>query len=289
MIELQWLSTFCAVVERGSFTKASELVYRTQPTVSSQISALEKYYGVTLFDRSQREIVLTEEGSILYSYAKKILKLVDESRDKLDDFKSVVRGNLVIGASTIPGTYILPTILSKFKQKYPAVQVAVQISNSKSVITKILERELEVGAVGEKTKDVRLRYVELAKDRIVLVVPLNHPWVKKESIFLDNLLEVPIIYREEGSGTRSTVEKVLRAKGVKGLKIVMELGSTESVKEGVKAGLGVSFVSEWAIKDSSLKEVKVRGLDIVRNFYIVFLKKGPKSRTSQSFIEFMEK
>ncbi|MCK4307704.1 LysR family transcriptional regulator, partial [candidate division WOR-3 bacterium] len=162
MIELQNLRTFCAVAEKKSFTKAGELVYRTQSTISSQISELEKLYDTTLFDRSQREIALTESGEILYHYAKRILKLVDESRDKIDELKDVVKGNLIIGASTIPGTYILPGVLNGFKQKYPDVNVSVQISNSKDIITKILEHRLEVGAVGEKVEDKRLEYIELA-------------------------------------------------------------------------------------------------------------------------------
>lgn len=286
MIELQQLKTFCAVAEKKSFTKAEEIVYRTQSTISAQISALEKIYGIPLFDR-KREIRLTESGKILYDYAKRILKLVDESKDKINELRQVVKGDLIIGASTIPGTYILPEILKKFKAKYPEVNVSLPISDSKDVTNKILEHKLEIGAVGKKIKDKRLEYIELAKDRIVLAVALNHQWTKRRSITLNDLNQEPFITREKGSATRVTVEEVLQNKEIKKFNVVMELGSTEAVKQGVKAGLGISFISEWAIKDSSLKQVKVKDLDIIRSFYIVFLKSGMKRHSVKAFIDFL--
>ena len=289
MIELQQLRTFCAVAEKKSFTKAEKIVHRTQSTISGQISALESVYGTTLFNRSGREIVLTETGEILYDYARMILELVDKSKDKVSESKRIVRGDLIIGASTIPGTYILPKILKDFKKKYPKVNVSLQISNSEDVIYKILDHTLEIGAVGEKIKDKRLEYMDLAKDRIVLVAPPHHRWAKKSIITLDDLRKEPFIYREERSGTRKSVEVALRNKGIKKLNIAIELGSTEAVKEGVKAGLGVSFISDRVVKDSLLKEVKVKQLDIIRDFYIVFLKSGVKRRAVDAFIEFNNK
>lgn len=286
MIELQQLKTFCAVAEKKSFTRAEEIVYRTQSTISAQISALEKSYGIPLFDR-EREIRLTESGKILYDYAKRILKLVDESKDKINELRQVVKGDLIIGASTIPGTYILPEILKKFKAKYPEVNISLPISDSKDVTNKILEHKLEIGAVGKKIKDKRLGYIELAKDRIVLAVALNHRWAKRRSITLNDLNHEPFIIREKGSATRATVEEVLQSEEIKKFNVVMELGSTEAVKQGVKAGLGISFISEWAIKDSLLKQVKVKDLDIIRSFYIVFIKRGMKRHSVKAFIDFL--
>ena len=289
MIELQQLRTFCVVAEKKSFTKAEERVHRTQPTISGQISALESVYGTTLFDRSGREIVLTETGKILYDHARRILELVDKSKDKVNELKRIVRGDLIIGASTIPGTYILPKTLKDFKKKYPEVNVSLHISNSEDVIYKILDHTLEIGAVGEKIKDKRLEYMDLAKDRVVLVVPPHHRWAKKSSVTIDDLRKEPFIYREERSGTRKSVEVALKNKGIKKLNVTIELGSTEAVKEGVKAGLGVSFISDRAVKDGLLKEVKVKHLDIIRDFYIAFLKTGVKSRAVDAFIEFNKK
>jgi DNA-binding transcriptional LysR family regulator len=288
MIELQQLRTFCAVAEKKSFTIAGEVVGRTQSTISGQISSLEKLYDTALLDRSGREIVVTESGKILYDHAKQILELVDRSREEINELREVVKGDLVIGASTIPGTYILPAIIGDFKKRYPEVNVSLRISNSKNVINGILDHTFAVGAAGEKKKDERVEYVELAKDKIVLVVPLSHKWASVSSVAMNDLKNERFISREMGSATRATVEAVLKEKGVGQLNFAVELGSTEAVKEGVKAGLGVSFVSERAVKGDSLVRVKVRKLDIHRHFYVVRLGKGSSSRAAQVFVDFVE-
>ncbi len=288
MIELAQLRTFCAVIEKKSFTKAGVVVYRTQSTISAQISLLEKAYGEPLLNRPRKEVVPTESGRILYDYAKRILKLIDEAREKINELKQVVTGDITIGASTIPGTYILPEILRDFNNKYPQVNISLRISNSEDVISRILEHTLEIGVVGERIKNDRLEYVKLAKDRIVFVISPHHKWARRRSITLDELEKEPFISREEGSGTRATVETVLKRKGIKKLNIALEIGSTEAVKESVKAGMGVSFISEWAAKGGSVKIVNIRGLNIVRNFYIVFLKGSIKRRSVQAFIDFIK-
>jgi DNA-binding transcriptional LysR family regulator len=289
VVELTHLRTFCAVIEKRSFTRAEEIVHRTQSTISTQIAQLEREYGVTLLNRFQKEVVPTENGQILYSYAKKILRLIDESQERILKSKKIISGSIVIGASTIPGTYILPKILSIFKKRYPKLNISIAVSDSEDVITKILSRTLEIGAVGEKIKDNRLEYVHLAKDRIVLITPSRHRWLQqRKNILLDDLINEPFISREEGSGTRAAVDALLKQKSIKMLNIIMEVGSTEAVKQAVKSGIGVSLVSELAIKDGSLKTVKIKGVDIIRDFYIVFLKSGVKKHTVQSFIDFIK-
>jgi DNA-binding transcriptional LysR family regulator len=288
MIELQQLRTFCAVVEKKSFTIAGELVGRTQSTISGQISSLEKLYDTALLDRSGREIMVTESGRILYDHAKRILELMDKSREEINGLRKVVKGDLIIGASTIPGTYILPGIIGDFKKRYPEVSVSLRISNSKNVINGILDHTLAVGAVGEKKEDERVEYLELARDRIVLVVPLSHKLASASSVDLNDLKNEKFISREIGSATRATVEAALKRQGITQLDFTVELGSTEAVKEGVKAGLGISFVSERAVKDDSLVRVEVRKLDIHRHFYVIRLSKGPSSRAAQALVDFVE-
>lgn len=293
MLELWQLEIFCAIAKTKSFTKAAELVHRTQPTISAQIASLENVFGHPLFDRSGKEIELTESGKILYDYARKILGLVEESKDRIAESHSIVRGDLVIGASTIPGTYILPKLLGKFKRRYPEVKITLQISDSEDVTSKILERKLELGAVGKQIENAKLEYGELAADEIVLVVGPNHRWSHRDFITLDELKDEPFISREQGSGTRAVTEQALKNKGIKrdDLNVVMELGSTEAVKRGVEAGLGVSFVSKWAIdkerKLGLIKRVRVKGLAIHRSFYIVSLRKGPRRLAVQTFMNFI--
>jgi DNA-binding transcriptional LysR family regulator len=289
MIDLQQLKTFCTVVEKKSFTKAQEIVHRTQSTISSQISALERFYNTPLFDRSSREIKVTDNGKILYEYAKKIIELAEKSKNAIYSSKQIIKGELLIGASTIPGTYILPEILSVFKKKYSEVNISMQITNSKDIITKIVDHTLEIGIVGEKLNDTRLEYINIAKDRIVLIVPQNHKWAKKSSIPLKDIRKESFLSREEGSGTKATLESILKTKGINKLNTSISLGSTEAIKEGVKAGLGPAFISEWAIRDKSLKTISIENFDIVRHFYIVFLKNSVKNNIIETFIKFIKK
>jgi len=287
-IELSHLKTFCAVVEHRSFTKAGEVVNRTQSTVSSQIGHLEKAYGETLLTRHPRDVVPTESGRILYEYAVKILKLLDESAERIGELKQVVKGNLVIGASTIPGTYIVPHILNGFRTRYPDVAVTLTISNSRSVLKAIAEHDLEIGAVGEMIEDRRLEYTALAEDRLVLIVPPDHPWTQRGTVPLDELRNEKFICREHGSGTRDTLESALRERGIKRLPVVMELGSTEAVKQGVLAGLGLSFVSEWAVRDGQVPVVGVEDFDVTRRFYLVRHRSGPRRYVVDRFMDFVQ-
>lgn len=286
-IELSHLKTFCAVVEYRSFTKAGEAVNRTQSTVSLQIRHLEKAYGETMLTRHPRDVVPTESGRVLYEYARKILKLVDESAERIGELKKAVKGNLVIGASTIPGTYIVPLILNGFRTRYPEVTVTLTISNSRSVLKAIAEHDLEIGAVGEMIEDRRLEYTVLAEDRLVLIVPPDHPWSESGTVSLDDLREEKFIRREPGSGTRDTLESALRERGLKRLPAAMELGSTEAVKQGVLAGLGLAFISEWAVRDGQVPAVEVDDFAISRKLYLVRHRSATRRYVVDRFLDFV--
>jgi DNA-binding transcriptional LysR family regulator len=290
-MNLWQLKTFCAVVEKKSFTKAVDVVRRTQPSISAQIAELEKFYGIQLLVRKGREVTLTEGGRILYRYARRILRLVDKSKETLGQLDSLTRGTLIVGASTIPGVYLLPKLLSDFSEEHPEVQVSMSITDSRDIINRVSEGELELGVVGKKAKDKRLEFRSLAEDRIVLIASPRSKLTKKPLVTLNDLKKESVIMREEGSGTRATVQKVMEEKGVRfrDLNIVMELGSTEAVKSGVIAGLGISFVSQWAIEREKklklIREVPVENIEIRRHFHIVTRKSWPVSRATQAFID----
>jgi DNA-binding transcriptional LysR family regulator len=285
------LKTFCAVVEKKSFTKAADVVRLTQPSISAQIAELEKFYGTPLLVRKGREVTPTEGGKLLYRYARRILRQVDISKETLGQLDKLTRGTLIVGASTIPGVYLLPKLLSDFNEQYPEVQISMSITDSKDIIDRVTEGELELGVVGKKTKDNKLEFISLAEDRIVLIVPPRSDLTKQPFIPLNELKKIPVIMREDGSGTRATVRKAMKKVGIRfrDLNVIMELGSTEAAKNGVIAGLGVSFVSRWAIereiKLGLLQEVPVEKMDIHRHFYIVTRKSWPLSRATQAFID----
>lgn len=286
------LRTFCAVVENGSFTIAAVRLYLTQPSVSTHIRELEKHYGSILLNRKRDKITPTDTGKLLYQHAKEILQLTRETEDILDEVNNLLRGDIEIGASTVPGAYILPELLMKFKRLYPGLKLSLRIRDTSIIIKEVFEQKVDFGIVGDKIKKAGLIFHKLIHDHIVLIA---HPSIKKKRLKLDELKDLPLVFRENSSGTRMTVTEELRKKGIlaKDLDIVMELGSTEAVKQGVMAGLGASFVSERTIRNEEkqglLKKIPVKGLKIDRNFWIVKRSSSNFSRTGKALYNFIRK
>jgi DNA-binding transcriptional LysR family regulator len=147
---LRCLETFCAVVESGSFTAAAEKRYLTQPSVSTHIRDLEKHYGTKLLNRRRDRITATDTGKLLYRYAKNLLRMAKETEDAIDEINNLIRGEVTIGASSVPGTYLVPTILSAFKKKHPGIHLSMEVSDSSIVINQVFEQKVDFGIVGEK-------------------------------------------------------------------------------------------------------------------------------------------
>jgi DNA-binding transcriptional LysR family regulator len=289
---LRCLETFCTVVESGSFTVAAEKRYLTQPSVSTHIGDLEKYYGTKLLNRRRDGVTPTDTGKLLYRYAKNLLRLAKETEDAIDEINRLVRGEVTIGASSVPGTYIMPTVLSLFKKQFPGIHLSMKVSDTSIVINEVFEQTVDFGIVGEKRKKPRIVFTKIANDEIILAA---HPAVSKSKITLDELKAMPIILREHTSGTRMAVQEKLQRKGIteKELNAVMELGSTEAVKQGVIAGLGAGFVSERSIKHEEehglLKRITIQHLTIDRHFWIVKRSVGKLSRAALALYEFIWK
>ncbi len=275
-IELKHLETFCRVAELKSFSKAGQQLFLTQPTVSGHILSLEKSLSLRLFDRSGREVRLTKAGKIFLQYASRMLRLKQELVNALYDFSQGIHGELSIGASTIPGEYLLPKMLSAFKKDHPHLTISLKISDTKEVIQWVVDDLVEFGLIGAKLNRPSLHYEKFAEDEIIPVALSTHPLSKKKRIPLEEVMKQPWIIREEGSGTQMVVDKTLRKKGrtLKQFHVVMEMGSTSSVKEGVKAGLGFAFLSKRAVEDELkwglLSKIDIEELEpILRPIYIV--------------------
>lgn len=292
-MDLRQLEIFCKVIELGSFSKAGEAIYLTQPTISEHIKSLEDHLGARLLDRMGREVIPTKAGEILYRYAKKILELRVEAEHVLENFLGKIAGEITIGGSNIPGEYVLPYLLSKFKDNYPNISICLRIGDTKEIIDQVLDSRIEIGIVGAKIQDRRLQYSEFIKDELILVVPYSHPWKSKTSIKPEELKDQPYIARERGSGTRMTIEKALHDIGINlnTLNVIAEMGSTEAIRQGIKAGIGASILSKRAVEDElklkMLREVRIQGLEFIRNFYIVFHKGRTKSPLLEAFIDFL--
>jgi len=292
-VELRQLEVFCRVVEMKSFSKAAEAVFLTQPTISQHISALEKYFETKLLDRLGKEIKPTHAGDLLYRHAREIIALREKACQELHQFLGKRAGHVRIGASTIPGEYILPELIGAFKAKFPEITVTLIIGDTRQIVESLIKRDIELGVVGAKIRNDHLAYSPFAEDRVVLVVGRNHPLWERQSVKPSELIDVALIQREDGSGTRISIEKILSGKGVdpRRLKVIAEMGSTESVKQGVLAGIGGSFLSERAIEKEKqlglLRAVPIKGIEMKRSFYIITNKKrtlSPLCRELKSFL-----
>lgn len=292
-MNLGQLETFIITVEKGTLSAAAEELHLTQPAVSKQLKALEEFFGARLLDRSGREVRLTEGGRIFYRRAREILRLWEQLRRELAEANNLVRGELLLGASTIPGHYVLPRLLGSFKAKYPQVEIKLEIAASEEIIKRILEGEIELGVVGAEERKRGLVYQRLVEDELILIVPPDHPWAGRPAIRVADLAEASWVWRKEGSGTRRVAEEHLKAAGCAfpSAKVVAELGSTEAIVNAVEAGLGVSLVSRWAAEKSlrlgRIAAVPLEGVNLKRYLYLV-RRTRELTPAALAFIEFAE-
>lgn len=292
-MDIRALEVFCKIVELKSFSKAAEAVYLTQPTVSGHIKGLEQFVGLKLLDRLGREVVLTKAGELLYGYAKEILALRNQAIQALEEYKGALKGHLVIGGSNIPGEYVLPTLLARFKAQHPEISVTLKIGDSREIARAVLEGTYELGAVGAKFDDGQLIYTKLLEDELVVALPPEHAWASRTAVSLAELLEQPIILREVGSGSRKVLEDALRSAGLdtSALSVVAELGSTEAIRQAVKSGAGISVVSFRAIQEDlehgTLRIVPLESLRLTRDFYLIYHKNRSRSPLCETFAAFV--
>ncbi len=290
-MDIHRLEIFCRVVELKNFTKAAEELLLSQPTVSEHIKYLEEFVGEQLLDRSGREIVPTPVGRILYRHAKRIIKAREQIIQEINYFRGVISGTISIGASNIPGTYILPPIMASFKRKFPHVKIVVKIGGSREVVKMVLKGEVDIGFTGARWDEKRLDWYDLCQDKLVLAAGEKSDLCKGSEMDLNDIVKLPFLIREKGSGTRAVTEMVLRRYGlsVSRLNIVAELGSNEAVKQAIKAGMGVSFISRFAIindvENNLIRISQVRGIDFCRSFYIVKLKRRRLTPVASEFME----
>jgi len=293
-MDLRRLEVFVKVAELGSFSRAAEALFLTQPTVSEHVRALEEDLGVQLLDRLGRGAAPTPAGQLLLGYARRILVLMREARQAVDRFQGRLLGELIVGGSTIPGEYILPALIGQFKTKYPDISISLRVGSSQQISEWVEEGRVEIGVVGARPSSRVLVARELMADRMVIVVPPDHPWSRRESVTLADIRAEPLVLRERGSGTREALERALADAGTEltAFRVAGEMGSTQAVKQAVRAGIGVSLVSKLAVEDECrarlLVCVKVRDLDVRRSFHLVTHRDRSRSPLAQAFLEFVE-
>jgi len=294
MMDDHKLKVFCIVAETKSFSRASEIIRLTQPAVSLQIQALEEMYGTKLFNRSGCVITLTKAGEMLYKYAKEIISLYSAAEKEIGEFTGLTKGVISVGASSTIGNYILPYVVADFRRKYPKVGVHLHVGNTKNVVDYLNAGNIDIGLVEGEVRKQKLVVEKLIPDEMVLIMSPHHPWAKRSVVSVMSLAKEPMIFREEGSGTRQMIEKYFSKHGISSqqLKIALIMGSTESIKGAVEEGLGVSIVSRWAAKKESrfgiLKTATFKEDKFVRDFSLVRRKAKEASHTVERFIDFLK-
>ncbi|MDW7771601.1 MAG: selenium metabolism-associated LysR family transcriptional regulator [Desulfobulbaceae bacterium] len=274
-MEMRKLEVFCRVVELKSFTRAAEAVLLSQPTVSEHIRSLEEELGQKLIDRLGREAEPTPVGSLLYKYAVRMLRLQEEAVESIENYGGKLFGRIMIGSGTIPGTYILPRLISQFRKKYSSIQATLRIAGSQLIASEVLNGGLDMAVVGARWKEKGLEWRQIFSDRLVLVVNAEHPWASRRAVGLEELKNEPFILRESGSGTRRVIDQILENHGVNpaDLQEVAEIGSTAAIKEAVKAGIGISILSVRSVEQDVnlglLKTIPLNGIDLERPFYLI--------------------
>jgi DNA-binding transcriptional LysR family regulator len=292
-MNLDHVRSFLEVIKRGSLSEAARALGVSQPAVSNQIKGLERELGTELLIRGERGVVsLTAAGEVFLVFARQVVAAHEEMLQKLSHLKEEVSGELIIAASTTPGEFVLPQLLTDFKARYPQVEAQVAIADTGDVVEKVLARECDIGFIGAPIERPRLTLVPLIKDEIVLAVYPDHPLAGREAIRLEELQGQRLILREEGSGTRRSLEQLLAERGetLPENNVVLVLGSTHAIIEAIQARLGIGFVSAFAVSrlqaSGQLCTVPIEGFSLTRDLFIAYEEGQLSTRLRQEFLAF---
>jgi DNA-binding transcriptional LysR family regulator len=287
------LRAFCLVVEMKSFSKAAAAKFMTQSAMSHLVRNLEEELGVKLLNRRGKAVTPTPAGRLLYEHASRILKGYEMMERDLFVFLKEVKGPLSIGASATAAAYLLPQVLYGFYRSYPGVRIDLLVANTEKILEDLEEGLIEAGITEGKIKNETALLEEIAEDEIVLIASDENPLARNGTVRPEDLLAEQFIMPEAGSGTREFINDFLEQRGVnpQAVKIAMTLGNPELIVQMVQAGTGISFVSKWsvfgAIKEGSIKMLKIPGKRLKRKFYLVTGKSSP-TMASKAFIDFIK-
>jgi DNA-binding transcriptional LysR family regulator len=293
MIDLMRLQTFLHAAESLSFSEAARQMHLTQPTVSHHIKMLETDLGVDLFERTGSSLRLTDAGRVLLPRARKLVRQSMEMEQMMAAIHDEIVGDLRIACSTTTGKYILPQFAARFKYRNPAVNVSILRCTPDHIMPRLLESEADLGVISHDMLNDDLEFQEFFVDHIILTVPVEHSWARREYIDPSELIEQPLIIREPMSGTRRVMLAELGKHDITlaDMNIFMELGNAEAIIKTIEAGFGVSFVShlsaEWALHEGTVVEVPVAGFDLHRRIYMARRMIHEANRATEAFWGFV--
>jgi DNA-binding transcriptional LysR family regulator len=285
-MDFDHLTTFLEIAKTGSFSRAGQKLFRSQPAVSAQIRQLEQEYGQKLFDRVGKTVKLTAAGEALIVYANRLLNLKEESLRAVTDLSSSPRGTLQIGANEATCLYVLPDLFAAYHRQYPAVQISIYRNFSRKVIEKIEDGSVDVGIVTLPVKSPSLKIHSIFRDRLMLMVSASNPLARMKSVTLSEVADQPQIVPKTGY-TRQVFDKLFRPHRAK-LRITMELASVGMIKRFVAAGLGVSIISESFAKDEvrsgEAKLIAISDAPLTRELGLVYRRDRTLPRAAAAFV-----
>jgi len=280
-MRLTHLRSFYAVAVSGGFTGASRMTHVSQPTITTQVRFLEDGYGVELFQRTGRKVVLTPIGEQLFELCQKIFSLESDAIHLLQDAGELKTGFLRVGAV---GPFHVTEMLASFNQVFPEVRVKVSVGNSESVMKKLVSYEADVAVLAQFSQDERFYSMPYSRHPIVLFVHSGHRFSQMRAITLEELHGQPMIFREEGSTTRKALESALRRRGISP-KVLMEIGSREAIREAVIKGVGIGCVSEVEyIPHRSLRMIRIKNAEVFTDAHVVCLRDRKDARLISAFL-----
>ncbi|HQJ36305.1 MAG TPA: selenium metabolism-associated LysR family transcriptional regulator [Bacillota bacterium] len=291
-MEFNQVKIFVAVARKKSFSRAADMLFISQPAVTSNVQKLEGELGVTLINRKTKNISLTEGGKLFYRYAVELMNIYEKAEYALSGYKKNIEGTLEIYASTIPGQYILPYIVKEFKEAYPLVLFSISHKDSSEVIEEILSGRINLGLVGAKYNSDALEYIDFYDDRMVLIASPQKKF-DSDSVSIKSLVGENILLREEGSGTRLLLENALKEKDLDMSMFQSQIinDSLEAIKKMVELDVGISLVSDIAVKreveSGQLKQYEISDLELKRSFSLVYCNNRCLSPIEEKFKDFI--
>ena len=287
------LQVFHTVARLLSFTRAAEALHMTQPAVTFQVRQLEDQFNTRLFDRTHNRVCLTEAGERVYEYATRIFEIYDEMESSIQELTGITSGSLTLGASTTVAEYMLPALLGKFKNEFDDINIRLKVSNTEGIVSMVEKNVIDLGIVEAAVSNKHLLVETCLTDQLLLMVPPDHEFAHRETIHIREILELPFICREEGSGTREVINDYLLEQCESGaeLNYSLELGSPEAIKGAIEAKMGISILSKaTVVKELKLGSLVAIPLDppLERPFSFVRQRQKFRHRVTEELLRFAQ-
>jgi DNA-binding transcriptional LysR family regulator len=291
-MEMTQLEFFLTVVQEGSFSKAAERVFRTQPAVSIAIRRLEEEVGAPLFERSQKTPVLTQAGELVYDYAKRILALRDQAREVVTELRSLERGRVRIGANESTSLYFLPHLILDYRKQHPNVKVEIYRHVSERLPLEVLDRNVDLALLAYEPVDSDLESFPVLRDELVLILPPDHPLSKRDAVTVKELGKESFLAHNVKTASRFKVVEVF-AQHHTPLNITLELATVETIKRFVQLEIGLAFVPRMCVSEElergTLATIPVKGLTYFRTIWVTHRRRMTLSHAAAAFLEILRR